>query len=101
LAFCRVAFVSCSFSSSSDTVLLPWEYTGLSQIKTTGCTKWCDVQRGTGLWQAMGPTQPPIQWVPGALSPGQSGQVMTLTTHLHLVLRSRGLHGVMLYKYQV
>jgi len=32
---------------------------------------------------ALGPTQPPIQWVPGA------GRGVKLTTHLHLVPRSR------------
>jgi hypothetical protein len=37
----------------------------------------------------MGPNQPPIQWVPGALSLGQNGQGVKLTTHLHLVPRSR------------
>jgi hypothetical protein len=54
----------------------------------------------------LGPTQPPIQWVPGVLSPGQSGRVEKLTTHLQLVPRSRTfgsiypfsmrLHGVVL-----
>jgi hypothetical protein len=35
---------------------------------------------------ALRPTQPPIQWVPGVLSPGlKRGQDVTLTTHLHLV----------------
>jgi hypothetical protein len=33
---------------------------------------------------ALGPTQPPIQWIPGAPSLG-----VKLTTHLHLVQRSR------------
>jgi hypothetical protein len=39
---------------------------------------------------ALGPTQPPVQWVPGVLSPGvkRDGGV-TLTTHPHLVPRSR------------
>jgi len=35
---------------------------------------------------------PPIQWVPGALTPGVKRPGMKLTTHLHLVprLRMRG-----------
>jgi hypothetical protein len=39
---------------------------------------------------AMGPTQPPAQWVPGVLSPGvKRGRGVTLTTQPHLVPRSR------------
>jgi hypothetical protein len=39
---------------------------------------------------ALGPTQPPVQWVPGVLSPGlKRGRYVTLTTHAHLVPRSR------------
>jgi hypothetical protein len=38
---------------------------------------------------ALGPTQPPIQWVPGALSLGVKRPGVKLTTHLHLVPRSR------------
>jgi hypothetical protein len=35
-------------------------------------------------------TQPPVQWVPGVLSPGlERGRCVTLTTHPHLVPRSR------------
>jgi hypothetical protein len=38
---------------------------------------------------ALGPTQPPVQWVPGVLSTGlKRGRGMTLTTHPHLVPRS-------------
>jgi hypothetical protein len=38
---------------------------------------------------ALGPTQPPAQWVPGVLSPGvKRGRDMTLTTHPHLMPRS-------------
>jgi hypothetical protein len=39
---------------------------------------------------ALGPTQPPVQWVPGILSPGiKHGRGVNLTTHPHLVPRSR------------
>jgi hypothetical protein len=39
---------------------------------------------------ALGPTQPPVQWVAGVLSPGlKRGRGVTLTTHPHLVPRSR------------
>jgi hypothetical protein len=39
---------------------------------------------------ALGPTQPPVQWVPGVLSPGlKCGRNVMLTTHPHLVPRSR------------
>jgi hypothetical protein len=39
---------------------------------------------------ALGPIQPPIQWVRGVLSPGvKRGRVVTLTTHLYLVPRLR------------
>jgi hypothetical protein len=37
---------------------------------------------------ALGPTQPPVQWVPGVLSPGlKRGRGVTLITHPHLVPR--------------
>jgi hypothetical protein len=38
---------------------------------------------------ALRPTQPPIQWVPGVISPGGKarGRGVTLTTHPHLVPR--------------
>jgi hypothetical protein len=39
---------------------------------------------------ALGPTQPPVQWVPAVLSSGvMRGRGVTLTTHPHLVPRSR------------
>jgi hypothetical protein len=38
----------------------------------------------------LGPTQPPVQWVPGVLSPGvKRGRGVMSTTHPHLVPRSR------------
>jgi hypothetical protein len=38
---------------------------------------------------ALGPTQPPVQWVPGVLSPGvKRVRGVMLTTHPHLVPRS-------------
>jgi hypothetical protein len=38
---------------------------------------------------ALGPAQPPVQWVPGVLSPGlKRGRGVTLTTRPHLVPRS-------------
>jgi hypothetical protein len=40
--------------------------------------------------QALEPTQSPVQWVRGVFSPGLKGcQGVTLTTHPHLVPRSR------------
>jgi hypothetical protein len=39
---------------------------------------------------ALVPTQPPVQWVPVVLSPGvKHGRGVTLTTHPHLIPRSR------------
>jgi hypothetical protein len=39
---------------------------------------------------ALGPTQPPVQWVPEVLPPGlKHGRGVTLTTHPHLVPKSR------------
>jgi hypothetical protein len=39
---------------------------------------------------ALGPTQPPVQWVPGILSPGlKRGRGVTLTTHPISLPRSR------------
>jgi hypothetical protein len=39
---------------------------------------------------ALGPTQPPVQWIHGVLSPGvKRGQGVTLTTHPYLMPRSR------------
>jgi hypothetical protein len=71
-------------------------------------------RRGLGIFlfttasrTALGSTQPPIQWVTGALSLGVKRPGVKLTTHLHLVPRSKDewnytstppvrLHGVVL-----
>jgi hypothetical protein len=38
----------------------------------------------------LGPTQPPVKWVPGVLSLGvKRGRDVTLSTHPHVVPRSR------------
>jgi hypothetical protein len=37
----------------------------------------------------LGPIQPPIHWITGALHPGVKWHSVKLTTHLHLVPRSR------------
>ena len=39
------------------------------------------------LQSSPGPTQPPIQWVPGFLSWGQSGWDVALTIHPHIAPR--------------
>jgi hypothetical protein len=43
----------------------------------------------TASWLALGPTQPPILWISGALSPGIKLLGVKVTTHFHLVLRLR------------
>jgi len=59
----------------------------LRYLAQTGCGATTAVSR-----PALGPTQPPSKWVPRALSQGQSGRGIKLTTHFHLVprLRMRG-----------
>jgi hypothetical protein len=43
---------------------------------------------------ALGPTQPPVQWVPAALSPGVKRPGREATTHLHLMPKSRMCGGI-------
>jgi hypothetical protein len=38
---------------------------------------------------ALGPTQPPIQWVPGSVSPGVKRHHVKLMTYVHLVPKLR------------
>jgi len=46
---------------------------------------------------ALGPTRPPIQWLPGALIPkDKAARSMKLTTHLHLVPSLRMLGAILL-----
>lgn len=41
-----------------------------------------------GHW-ILGPSQPPIQWIPWFFCHGWRGQIMTMSTHFHLLQRSR------------
>jgi len=45
----------------------------------------------TAFKPALGPIQPPLQQVPGALTSGEGGSCrgVKVTSHLHLILRSR------------
>jgi hypothetical protein len=95
------------YAMLSSLLLLPFRF---------NCDRGSRVRFPTGLGiflfttasrMALGPTQPPIQWVPGALSLGLKRLGVKLTTHLHLVPRSKNewsytstppvrLHGVVL-----
>jgi hypothetical protein len=67
----------------------------LRGLRTTGSRSGFDPRQGQRIFPlacvsrpALGPTQPPIQWVPGVLSPGvKRGRGVALTTHPHLVPR--------------
>jgi hypothetical protein len=50
---------------------------------------------------ALRPTQPPIQWVSGTVSPGISGKGVKLTTHLHLMPKLRMVELHLHYPYVV
>jgi hypothetical protein len=92
------------------------EWTGITQFVKRRATG-----RRTGFWfpvgsrdflfstecrKALGPTWCPTHWVPEVFCPGKTGRGAELTTHLHLVPRSRmlelhlhspiPLHGVLL-----
>jgi hypothetical protein len=75
---------------------------GLAQAVQCLTAGWTTGRSGFDPWQgqrifpvasvsrpALGPTHPPVQWVPGVLSPGvKRGRGVMLTTHPHLVPRS-------------
>jgi hypothetical protein len=109
-----------SYSKHSDEIIYIYIYMSRVaqpvQCLTTGWTtgrSGFDPRQGQRIFPlasvsrpALGPTQPPVKWVPGVLSPGlKRGRGVTLTTHPHLVLRSsmsrryissspKRLHGV-------
>jgi hypothetical protein len=66
-------FLVTSFTSSDNYAHIRWTKSWDSSV---------------GIANKYGPTWPPIQWVPGALSVGLNGRGVKLTTHLHLVPRS-------------
>jgi hypothetical protein len=80
-----------------------WQGAGVAQSVQCLATDWMtgrsmfDPRQGQRIFPvtsvsrpALGPTQPPVQRVPGVLSPGvKRGQGVTLTTHRHVVQRSR------------
>jgi hypothetical protein len=74
-----------------QTILDPGQLSHYSDWKT-GFDPWQgqSILLGCTSRLAVGPTQPPIQWILGVLSPGvKQSRGVTLTTHPHLVLRSR------------
>jgi hypothetical protein len=74
-----------SVSIVSGYKLDDWAIEVRSPAEAKGCFPLASVSR-----LALGPTQPPVQWVPGVLSPGlKCSQGVTLTTHPHLVPRLR------------
>jgi hypothetical protein len=71
----------------------PFASSRVAQSAQCLTTDWVDGVRSpitSASRPALGPTQPPIQWVPGALSPGvKRGRGVMLTTHRLPVPRSR------------
>jgi hypothetical protein len=66
--------------------LIPLHSLGCWSVQKSRLEKITD---STASRTALGPTQPPIQWVPGALTLGVKRPGVKLTIHLHLVPRSR------------
>jgi hypothetical protein len=82
----------------ANLIVLPWRTgTGVDQYSVWLRTGWQTPGRGKRIFPltsvsrpALGPTQPPVQWVPGVLSPGvKRGRGVKMTTHPHLMPRSR------------
>jgi hypothetical protein len=86
---CVIQFLQC-FSSEVSRVAQSVQC--LATGWTTGRSR-IDPRQGQRIFPlasmsrpALGPTQPPVQWVPGVLSPGvKRGRGVTLTTHPYLV----------------
>jgi hypothetical protein len=79
----NVALVSCDSSVSVVTRLWAGQ-TGFDSQQGQGVLIFAIASR-----PALGPTQPPIQWVPGALLPGAKRPWREADHSLHLVPRSR------------
>jgi hypothetical protein len=100
---CRVFFIAASQQHVVCLVYTPVSRPRLSTAKfisSSGnygrdishlwsCTTFQNLLIHTASTLALGPTQPPIQWVPGAFSREERWPGANLTTYFHLVLRSR------------
>jgi hypothetical protein len=90
---------SCHLNYTSHTLQFRSRGSSVSIVSDYGLDDWAiGVRSPTGTKDfpvtsvsrpALGPTQPPVQWIPVILSPGaKRGRGVTLTTHPHLVPRS-------------
>jgi hypothetical protein len=66
-----------------------WLWAGRPRCQSSSPSRVKNFFFSTSSRLALESTQPPIQWVPRVLSPGESGRGVKLTTHLQLVPRSR------------
>jgi hypothetical protein len=65
----------------------------------SGCGGEEKIPSSTASRLALGPTQPPTQWVPGSLSLGVKWPGVKLTAHLHLVQRCGAVPPVPQYAF--